>query len=258
VLSAETVLATDGLTKDFEGLRALNNLDINVARGTIHGLIGPNGAGKTTFFNVITGILPATEGKVHFEGKDITNAKPHFIAQEGISRTFQSGKLAPDMTTIENVMTGAYLRTKLDLLGTYFRLPFCKSKQEMMLKKESLELLDMVGLVDSADRWAKELVWVERQLVQIARAIAARPKLLLLDEPTGGMGDEESLRVEKIIRHVRDNLGTTVIVISHDVRLVIDISDFVTCINFGEKISEGDPKRIQKDLRVLEAYLGKE
>jgi branched-chain amino acid transport system ATP-binding protein len=253
---ADYILETRGLCKDFIGLRAIDSLDLAVNKGDVHGLIGPNGSGKSTFFNVVSGVLSATSGKVFFDSKDVTELKPHIIARMGMCRTFQAGKLAPNLSVLENVMTGAHSHTKNDIAGTFLRAPFTTSRQEKKIKKAALEYLDLVGLTDRADHFAGDLVWVERQLVQIARAMSAEPKLLLMDEPTGGMGAEESAKVDKIIKKIRDELGTTIIVVAHDMNLVIGISDRITCINFGKKICEGTPEQIQKDPGVLEAYLG--
>jgi len=252
------ILRTDGLSKHFGGLHALEKLDISIKRGHIHGLIGPNGSGKTTFFNVVTGLLPASEGKIFFDSRDITTLKPNVIANMGVSRTFQRAMSAPGMTVLENVMVGAYVHTSLDIKGTFLRQPFTASDQEEKIRQQALELLELVGLAGSAERWTRDLVWVERQLVQIARSLAAEPRLLLLDEPTSGMGPEESKMVELIIRQIRDEKGITVLMVAHDVRLVTGLSDWITAINFGRKIGEGSAEQIQNDPNVVEAYLGKE
>ena len=251
------ILSAAGLCKYFGGVQALKNINISIQENTVHGLIGPNGAGKSTFFNVVSGLFPPTEGQIFFNSVEINNLSAEEINKMGISRTFQVGKLAPNMTVLDNVMSGMYNYSHLDPIKSFFLKPLTFYNQEKEIKKQALEVLKFLGILDFAERWTNELVWVERQLVQIARALISKPTLLMLDEPTSGMGIEESKEVVNIIRQIRD-MGITVIVVSHDVTLITEISDWVTVLDFGIKISEGNPKQIQKDPRVLEAYLGEE
>ena len=252
-----SILLTEGLCKYFGGVQALKDINISIQKNTIHGLIGPNGAGKSTFFNVVSGLYPPTEGKIFLDSVEISNLPAEEINKRGISRTFQAGKLVPNMTVLDNVMSGRYNFPNLDPIKSFFLKPKEFYRQEKEIKEQALEVLKFIGILDFAERWTNELVWVERQLVQIARALIAKPKLLLLDEPTSGMGVEESKKVVNIIRQIRD-MGITVIVVSHDVSVITEISDWITVLDFGIKISEGNPQQIQKDPRVLEAYLGEE
>jgi branched-chain amino acid transport system ATP-binding protein len=256
-MEKESILSTTGLSKYFGGLAALKKVDIAVREEEIHGLIGPNGAGKTTFANVVSGLLRPTEGEIHFNGTQIDHLEPHIIASMGLSRTFQRAQVFPRMNCLQNVMVGHHPRFKTGVLKTMFRPPFFRGAEEDEAKRRALELLQLVGLSDSAERMGTDLVWVECQLVQIARSIANEPKLLILDEPTAGMGVEESQIIGRLVRQVRDT-GVTIILISHDVRLVMDNADWVTVLNFGEKICEETPGAVQCDAKVLEAYLGTE
>ena len=256
--NSKETLVVENVSKHFGGIHALEGVSLSVMEGSIHGIIGPNGSGKTTLFNVITGIYSVTSGKIYYDSKDITNIRPDLIADMGISRTFQRGIVVPKLTATENVMVGSYNNTRTELLRTLFRIPFTSSAQEKKTRRIALDLLGLIGLEELGNRMGEELVWVEIQLTQIARALAGKPRLLLLDEPTGGMGVEESQKVENIIKYIRDDLGITIVVVAHDVRLVTKISDIITVLSFGEKIREGNPVQIQNDPHVLEVYLGKD
>lgn len=252
-----SILQLKDLTKCFGGLTAVGNVDFEVEEGSITGLIGPNGAGKTTIFNLITGVYKVTNGEILFQNENITNKEPYLVAEKGITRTFQNIRLFKRLSVYENVLTACHENANYNILEALIRTPKCK-KQEKELSEKADNLLDIMGLKDRKDVIANNLPYGLQRRLEIARALALNPKLLLLDEPAAGMNPDEEVQLMNLISEIREKFKLTVLIIDHHMDLIMGVCERMMVLNFGCKLAEGTPSEIQGNPKVVEAYLGVE